>query len=210
MEFLRLCSRLQNFEGTIEVIKTDWEAIPCQRSIELKGELLGTLTISSLMKNEREKQRRSKNFIFKDFIPQANSLSIVFQTVDAILHKGTVVKEDIEEITSKRQVDYYKQASRILGFLDEDNLPTQRAYSINGLSFEDRLILTSIFFEDSKIGRAWRIWSNVDHLSDLEPDSAGDFLEVCAIGLNETTKRRRTSTLIKWYHVLIPKYPFKK
>jgi hypothetical protein len=143
-------------------------------------------------------------------VPQANTVKLVFQAVDAMLAKGVVLISDIEGISSKRQVDYYRQGARILGLFDENNEPTQRARSIVGLNEEQRLRLAAVYFEDSEIGRAWRQWAGVDQLVNLDPDSAEAFLKQCVVNLSGTTLPRRASSLRRWHAELLPYHYSKK
>jgi hypothetical protein len=124
-----------------------------------------------------------------------------------MLARGVVTQADVSDVNSDRQVNYYKQGARILGFFDDDNRPTGRARAIAGLSYERRLGITAVFFEDTPIGRAWRVWAGKDRLRDVEPTTAREFLEACVVGLTGTTPPRRASTLSKWFTELMPHYP---
>lgn len=162
---------------------------------------------STLARRARESSREIPVRITNRDVPQANEIEKVFQAVDAVLAGRKATVDDIEGITSPRQVNYYLQAARLLGFLDEDNQATSRARSLVGISLEQRLALTAVFFEDSTVGRAWRTWDGKDRLSAVEPESAQEFLEVCVIGLNPTTIKRRASTLREWQTRLARYHP---
>lgn len=204
--FLRLVERLQDFDGDIELILTDPKAELLQKTITINAGTIRT-SLALLAKQSRVAARGRKIVVPKDQVPQANTVQQVFQAVDAMLERGIVTPNDIDGINSARQVLYYKQGARVLGFFDTDNQPTARARTLVGLDLEKRLAVTSVYFEDSPVGRAWRAWAGVDKLKQVDPATAQEFLEACTIGLNGTTPGRRASTLRAWYQELIPRYP---
>ena len=59
--------------------------------------------------------------IYAAEVPQADTVAQVLQAVEAIHRHGQATAKDIDNIKSSRQVNYYLQAARILGFLDEEN-----------------------------------------------------------------------------------------
>ncbi len=204
---LRLITRLRQHEGSVEIVLTDPGSPQWQRSVSIGPEILGKQTISSLMGKTRERSRGRGVVVYKDHVPQANTVKQVFQAVDAMLNNGVVTIADIDDINSNRQVNYYRQGARILGLFDDDNQPTGRAKALIGLAYEKRLALTAVFFEDSPIGRAWRAWAGADRLVDVDPSTVKDFLETCVVGLSGTTPGRRSSTLKTWFEELTPHYP---
>jgi hypothetical protein len=190
--------------GAVEIVLTDPEASEWQRRLQVDLAQASPESLSVL--SSLAKGRGSQGGIRVDrlMVPQANTVRFVFTAIDAMLAKGRIDIDDIEGISSQRQVDYYKQGARVLGLLDEDNELTQRARSLVGLSEHDRLRLAAVYFEDSEIGRAWQAWSAADHIVDIDPDSAGKFLAECVVGLSGSTLPRRASTLRKWHAQLTP------
>jgi hypothetical protein len=205
--FLRLLERLRQHEEVIEVILTDPASPKLQRRVTIGPDTLGRERISSLMKHARLVARGRAVTVPADQVPQANTVRQVFQAVEAIVERGVVTPDDVDDISSTRQVNYYKQGARVLQFLDEDNQPTSRALSIIGIDHPDRLAITAVYFEDTPIGRAWRKWAGVKRLIELDPNSAKDFLVECVEGLSGTTPGRRASTLRRWFQELKPFYP---
>jgi hypothetical protein len=58
-------------------------------------------------------------------------------------------------------------------------------------------------FLSSNVGSSWLKWSNVNDLSDIQSDSAYQFLiEVCP-SLSENTAKRRAKTLKSWLEVFL-------
>ena len=158
-----------------------------------------------VLEDVRERGEREPE-IYSEEVPQANTVAQVFQAVDAILKKGSVEVEDIENISNVRQVNYYKQGARILGFLDSDNEPTPLAREIRSKGHETRMRVAARAFNDSMVGRAWRAWAKKDHLADVEVESAVKFLEARVIGISGSTIPRRAQTLRKWQSELMPFY----
>lgn len=158
-----------------------------------------------VLEDVRERGEREPE-IYSEEVPQANTVAQVFQAVDAILKKGSVEVEDIENISNMRQVNYYKQGARILGFLDSDNEPTPLAKEIRSKGHEARMRVAARAFNDSMVGRAWRAWAEKDHLAAVEVESAVEFLEARAIGISGSTIPRRAQTLRKWQNELMPFY----
>lgn len=208
LAFLRLLERLRQHEASIEIVLTDPQLVAWQKTVLISADTFGQEKIASLQKQARSVARGQKHvFVPKDQVPQANTVRQVFQAVDAILIRGAVTVGDIDGLNSQREVDYYKHGARVLAFLDADNQPTSRARSIMGVSDEQRLAITAVYFEDSVIGRAWRDWAGKNRLSEVDPISARDFLEECVTGLTGTTLPRRASTLRTWYKELVTKKP---
>lgn len=147
---------------------------------------------------------RKRRYIYKDHLPQANTVKLVLRLVDIVLQNGTVTRADIEELNSSRQVAYYRQAARILGLLDRDNIPTFRSRALHGISDSQRLALAAVYFEDSIVGRTWTEWAGMSHLTEVMPESAEAFVKECGIGLSDDTLRRRSSTLVRWHQDLMP------
>ena len=134
-------------------------------------------------------------------VPQADDLDRVFDVVDRIARHEEVSAEAIG--ITKRQVDYYRRAAKILGFLEESDALTAAGRLIARLGADDRLRTTVVYFESSICGDAWIRWSEGKTLLDVKPDTAVDFLLASVPGLAEETARRRAVTLNAWYRVLL-------
>jgi hypothetical protein len=158
-----------------------------------------------VLEDVRERGEREPE-VYSEEVPQANTVAQVFQAVDAILKKGSVEVADIERISNVRQVNYYKQGARILGFLDSDNEPTPFAREIRSKVHGARMRVAARAFNDSMVGRAWRAWAKKGHLVDVEIESAVEFLEARAIGISGSTIPRRAQTLRKWQTELMSFY----
>ncbi|MCA9624336.1 MAG: hypothetical protein KC731_35180 [Myxococcales bacterium] len=198
-----LLHHLVNAETALEVTLSsahgaEWQTTTVGEVREISPRLLRLLA-----KRLRANARQSV-WLNRADVPQANTVELVLEVVSVIVEKGAVEASDIEELNSKRQIDYHRQAGRVLGLLDEDNFPTARAHAVHGLPRDEQLRLAAIYFEDSVVGRAWRAWAGKRWLTELDPDSSAAFLQECVVGLSGTTPRRRSSTLKKWAEVLAP------
>jgi hypothetical protein len=59
-------------------------------------------------------------------------------------------------------------------------------------------------FESTDFGWAWMTWAGVKYITELDPNTAADFLISSVPGLNKVTAKRRASTLVKWLTTLKP------
>lgn len=190
--------------GIVDIILTEPTAREWQRKLRVDLSEVSASSLEFLSSLARSKRPRGGVVVDRLMVPQANTVTAVFQAVDAMLAKGKIAIEDIDGISSRRQVDYYRQGARVLGLFDEENELTQRARSLVGLSIPDRLRLAAVYFEDSEIGRAWQAWAAVDHIVEIDPESSVKFLAECVVGLSGSTLPRRASTLRKWLTELSP------
>lgn len=133
-------------------------------------------------------------------IPQADDLLRVFKLVE-LLESNEMLDPDTLDIT-KRQVDYYRRAAKILGLLTESDELTAAGSHIVRLDAEDRLRTAVVYFESSVCGNAWIEWSEGKTLLDVNPDEAFDFLQESVPGLNAVTAERRAQTLVAWHRLL--------
>lgn len=136
-------------------------------------------------------------------IPQADDLGRVFQVLRLMARRQEVNAASLGDITP-RHVSYYKQAARVLGLLDADSLPTSAGQVFGTLTEAEQLRSCAMRFESSPCGAAWLQWSHKRILPELEPESAKQFLDECAVGLSDDTRQRRAQTLKAWCKELTP------
>lgn len=136
-------------------------------------------------------------------VPQADDLQKVITLID-------LVGEDLDEaaiqlrlgLSSKRQVNYYKAAARILGLLDEGNGLSTRGRSFEGVSETGRLRAVAVFFEGTIVCGAWMRWAGKTRLDLLDINTVEEFLAESCPTLSEETIRRRSKTLRSWVEAL--------
>jgi hypothetical protein len=134
--------------------------------------------------------------ITSDDVPQADRLETVFRVVDLSVAGKELTPDALEVVL--RQVNYYRQAARVLGFLDEDNIPTPAGEHLAERDDASRLTIAKSAFQISRCGWAWTRWSHKTTIDDVAPGSSVEFLEASVMGLNATTQRRRGRTLTTW------------
>lgn len=144
--------------------------------------------------------------VYSDEVPQANTVRQVIQAVEAILRVGVVSVDDIDNISTGRQVNYYISAARSLNLLDDDNEPTPLGQALQGKPLAEQMEIAAVAFRESMVGRAWRAWAGAQNIADVSPNTAERFLQDRAIGISGSTIPRRASTLKKWQAELLEFY----
>jgi hypothetical protein len=135
-------------------------------------------------------------------VPQANDLTRVFRIAEMVEKREEITPDALGEIT-RRQVDYYRRAAKILGLLTESGDITAAGRLIARLDEQERLRAAVVYFESSVCGDAWIRWSQGKTLLDVNPETAFEFLQQSVPGLNQVTAERRAQTLIAWHGILI-------
>jgi len=154
-----------------------------------------------------EDSEQARIIVLSHDVPQADSLEKVLILVSFFIqYKSSIeiIREKFldESENSSRNFSYYRKATEILGLVDWRSHPTNVSVVLNGLPTEEKKMrfLASQFLS-SNIGSSWLKWSNVNDLSDIQSDSAYEFLiEVCP-SLSENTAKRRARTLKSWLEV---------
>lgn len=144
------------------------------------------------------RQRRKAVLVRAGEIPQANSLEKVLMLVDAMLATNQVTSKDIE-VSSQRQVAYYKHAARVLGLLDERNELSSRGLAMHRMKKDQRMRALANYFVDTPVCRAWAAWGDAGDVFELVAESAREFLGEAESGLGGATPGRRASTLETWH-----------
>jgi hypothetical protein len=137
-----------------------------------------------------------------EVIPQADRIDRVFGLVE-LAFSGEEITADTLKVTP-RQVNYYKQACRILRLLSEHNTLTPGGALVAKLDVEERYSVAAVLFENSDCGAAWVAWSQVRNLAELNPDDALDFILDSVPTMSTVTARRRAQTLAAWQRELAP------
>jgi len=73
-------------------------------------------------------------------------------------------------------------------------------------SDDSKLSIAAKCFENSHCGWTWVMWSEVENISQIKPETAKRFLDECALTLSEETKLRRSRTLKTWCNLLQEHY----
>lgn len=138
-------------------------------------------------------------------VPQANDLDKLFEVIEK--KAAGIFLSTTELNLTDRQIQYYLHAASTLSFVDVNWTITALGRKVAQADRETRLKLTAESFVLSDCAMAWTSWANVQSTSDLEPNSAAQFLIECCSSLSESTARRRASTLVKWFGELYEFFP---
>lgn len=157
--------------------------------------------------NELIDKLNSMNLTFIDSkkVPQANDIKRVINIVRKKALGEEVTYQNIEGISSDRQLKYHLHAAKCLGLL-KDN------YSISASGRFFSLIDTTDGqysylanqFESAEFGWCWMKWAKVSSITKLDPSTAADFVKESVNGLNEGTSERRATCLSSWLKLLQP------
>ena len=136
-----------------------------------------------------------------DEIPQADDLRRVFRLIELKASHIDLTPYTLDVVP--RQVSYYKQASRLLGYLSADNELSVAGSQLVALTEAERFTTTVVQFERSYCGWRWIQWARGETMLDVSPNSAEPFL-LAASELSPTTAKRRAQTLRAWHNALAP------
>lgn len=134
-------------------------------------------------------------------IPQANELERMFDLVDRVASAEEVTRASIG-VTTDRQVQYYKAASRLLSLLAEPtDALTRVGWLLHVAKGEDRYRRVCTAFEASSCGQSWIEWASATKLSDI-PANSGEAFLADRSELTGDTVSRRASTINRWLEKL--------
>ncbi len=142
-------------------------------------------------------------------VPQTDSLERVLDLASLLiqypLSLATVREKFLEKnrITD-RQFSYYRRAVEILGFADDRGQPTTACYMFNRLPKQEaKMRFLAYQFISSNVGAAWFNWQNANDFSEIQPETATEFLIQVCPSLSETTVKRRAQTLKSWLKIFL-------
>jgi hypothetical protein len=142
-----------------------------------------------------------RHFIGCDSNLEAYELS---NDLDKLLRMIELINNGVADLglllgLAPRQVKYYQHAALVLDLLNESYFITSRGkYLLTLPQVNDRYKVVMLLFESSPIGFAWLRYCQKQSVLDIDPDSAGDFLESRSSNLSSNTIGRRARTLRAW------------
>lgn len=145
----------------------------------------------------RRLQQLLSDHVVSADIPQANDIDKVFDLVTQLRATGEMPAPESLGIVA-RQVNYYRRAAEILGYL-RDGVLTPATSLIATAPRQIRLRHALSRFEASEVGNAWLRWAECSRLRDVDPASAERFLSEVSVGLSPATIKRRAKTLSAWH-----------
>lgn len=140
-------------------------------------------------------------------VPQADRLERILDFASLLiqypLSLSTVQQKflEIDGIT-KRYFSYYRTSSEILGLANKRGQPTTNCYILNRLPMKEaKMRFLAYQFISSNVGSTWFKWQKADDPSQIQPDSATEFLLAVCPSLSLSTVQRRAHTLETWLSV---------
>ncbi|KEY58487.1 DUF6575 domain-containing protein [Serratia sp. DD3] len=131
-------------------------------------------------------------------VPQADDLGKVFRIVDMTWNGDEITKDRLG--VDPRHVEYYRQAAKILGFLESNGALSALGQQVASVDpgGELRYRMAARSFEMSACGWAWINWSGAKNLTEVDSTKAEQFLKQSCPSLSSSTAHRRARTLARW------------
>lgn len=153
----------------------------------------------------RRLEDSTATFIDSGKVPQANNIDRLIDVVMRRVSGEILTYENVDGLTSDRQVKYYTEAAYCLGLLNKNRSATSAARSLCLKQSKDaKYRYLAERFESSDFGWAWMKWARVSRMNELNESSATEFISTCVKGLSQRTAKRRSSTLSTWLLKLKP------
>lgn len=157
------------------------------------------LSSNKLLPVIKKLQEMTLIIIDSNKVPQANKLERVVEVVQLLADRSELTHEQLEGLTTKRQVSYYTHAAQCLGLLNKNlTITSAGEFLLQRDSEELRYEYLATRFETSDFGWAWMKWAQVKNLSDLDENTAEAFITECVKGLHRGTIKRRARGLVTW------------
>lgn len=196
-KYRMLLETLKDHRATLEVIMVD-----AQSEESLEHELPITVSFETAKSVLPPVREIASKMLDSGQVPQADDMTRLFRLLDLLRDQVEVTAESLEVVP--RQVNYYKQAGRILHLLSEDNELTGGGAQVARLGHDERRMSLAVLFEESDCGAAWISWAGAATLVDLDPESAAAFIREAVPTLSPVTAKRRAQTLTAWQKELAP------
>ncbi|EGU31573.1 hypothetical protein VII00023_02339 [Vibrio ichthyoenteri ATCC 700023] len=192
--------RLKNLLDIVEFHRLEL-TLKAKTSTSLDKPLV--LSAAKLLPVIKTLQKMTLVIIDSNKIPQANKLGRVIEVVKILANRTELTHEQLEGLTTKRQVQYYTHAAQCLGLLHKNlSLTSAGEVLLQRESQAAQFEYLANRFESSDFGWAWIKWAQVKNLTELDESSAEDFLKECAKGLHRGTIKRRARGLDAWVKTL--------
>lgn len=127
-------------------------------------------------------------------IPQADDPQRLVALARHVAQHGASSLPD--DFKTTRDLAYYRNALRVLGWADEHGIPTEAASGLPAADAEVRAVFLRSL-EASELGRRWLHHGSVSTLAEAQPDSIDAFLAAHS-DLSTSTRARRAGTLRRW------------
>jgi hypothetical protein len=156
-----------------------------------------TLTPNYVSELLHEVDLRLGSYLDSSMVPQADNLDRLKLYLQLTSENGFVTPESLK--VDKRQVDYYRDACKILSLTHSYSTLTPLGIkALNAENERDYVKIIQRQFEETECGSIWMLKYEVDSLVNIKEETAADFLINNCNGLSESTSRRRAQTLKSW------------
>jgi hypothetical protein len=135
-------------------------------------------------------------------VPQADKLERVLKYI-RLLAAGKRSRLELA-FRDRRDRAFYRAAARVLGLVEKGDVLTRLGRRIASEHDSECWGDLALAFEESSVGRAWLSWSDAKDVRELDPSSAGRFLDARA---PFKSRGRRARTLSAWVHTFQEKLP---
>ncbi|MFT6348247.1 MAG: hypothetical protein ACJAYB_001251 [Psychromonas sp.] len=147
-------------------------------------------------------KKSTATFIDSSLVPQSSDIDRIIDVVCRKVNGEFIQHDDIEGISSIRQVQYHTAAAYCLGLLNKNQSVTSAGRFLHHKESKNaRYQYLSERFESSDLGWAWMKWANVNNIYDVQENTAKEFIKDCVKGLNSETSKRRASTISSWLRI---------
>ncbi|MGP9801250.1 DUF6575 domain-containing protein [Rheinheimera sp. NSM] len=136
-------------------------------------------------------------YLDSSMVPQADNLSRIKKYLSLLADKHLVTAEELD--VDPRQVDYYRDACKILSLIHDYSSLTPLGLKVaQSQSNHEWINIIQRQFEESDCGSLWMLNQKVDSLLEIDEGSAVQFLIENCNGLSISTSTRRAQTLKSW------------
>ncbi|MEC6814963.1 DUF6575 domain-containing protein [Photobacterium toruni] len=192
--------RLKNLLDMVHINKLNL-TLKAKTSETLKKPIV--INASNLLPVIKKLEEMTLTIIDSYRVPQADSLERLIDIVKHRVNGGELVHEQINGLSSSRQVRYYTHAAQCLDLFN-NNLTVTSAGRL--LASKDSQVAQYQFLADrvesSDFGWAWMKWAQVSSLSELDEKTSEEFIKQCVKGLHNGTIKRRAGSIKNWVKVL--------
>jgi hypothetical protein len=140
--------------------------------------------------------KRLGTYLDSSMVPQADNFKTIKRYLVLVKEKGFVTSQDLG--IHERQVSYYQDACELLALVHDYSKLTPFGLAASEASEKVFSDIIKTQFMNTECGSIWMINQGVKDLSEIDENSAANFLIEFCNGLSESTARRRAQTIKAW------------
>jgi hypothetical protein len=164
---------------------------------EESTDLIFDLKHDYVLKLLAEVDKRIGKYLDSTMVPQADNLERIKKFLELTSNNIVVTSDSLD--VAPRQVSYYRDACELLSLVHSYGKITPIGFK--ALTAENEEAFLNVIkrqFAETECGYIWMLDQEVDLITDIDENSAADFLISNCNGLSESTSRRRAQTLKSW------------